>query len=105
MYLLSTPFIAAASRCHEESHLIYGPLESILLDQGFPVEYELDEFNPPHTGTTLSRLQLWLCDCDTKFRSDIQPFHHWATFSGDIHTSPPQQPGPHIHGRLHHSCP
>ena len=33
----------------------------ILLDQGFPVEYELDEFNPPHTGTTLSRLQLWLC--------------------------------------------
>ena len=40
---------------------IYGPLESVLIDQGFPVEYELDEFNPPHTGTTLSRLQLWLC--------------------------------------------
>ena len=56
-YLLLT----ATSRHHEESYLIYGPLESILLDQGFPVDYEFDEFNPPHTGTTLSRLQLWLC--------------------------------------------
>ena len=53
--------LAAASRHNEESHLIYGPLESILINQGFPVEYELDEFNMPHTGTTLSRLQLWLC--------------------------------------------
>ena len=53
--------LAAASRHHEESHLIYGPLESILIDQGFPFDYELDEFNPPHTGTTLSRLQFWLC--------------------------------------------
>ena len=34
-YLLSALFIAAASRHHEESHLICGPLESILLDQGF----------------------------------------------------------------------
>ena len=53
--------LAAVSRHHEESHLIYEPFESILIDQGFPVEYELDEFNMPHTGTTLSRLQLWLC--------------------------------------------
>ena len=60
-YLLSALFIAAASRHHEESHLIYGPLESILIDQGFPVEHELDEFNTPHTGTPISRLQLWLC--------------------------------------------
>ena len=52
---------AAASHHHEGSCLIYGPLASILLDQGFPVEYELDEFNTPHTGTTLSRLQYWLC--------------------------------------------
>ena len=51
----------AASQHYEECHLIYGPLESILIDQGFPVEYELDEFNTPHTGTTLSHLQLWLC--------------------------------------------
>ena len=50
--------LAEASRHHEESHLIYGPLESILIDQGFSVEYELDEFNTPHTGTILSRLQL-----------------------------------------------
>ena len=52
--------LAAASRHHEESHLVYGPLESILIDQGFPFEYELYEFNTSHTGTTLSRLQLWL---------------------------------------------
>ena len=58
-YLLSTRFIAAASQHHEESNLIYGPLESILLDQGFPVEYELDAFNPPYTGTPLSCLQLF----------------------------------------------
>ena len=32
-----------------------------LLDQGFPVEYELDEFNTPHTGTTLHHPQNWLC--------------------------------------------
>ena len=35
--------LAAASRHHEESHLIYRPLESVLLDQEFLVEYELDE--------------------------------------------------------------
>ena len=52
--LLSALLIAAASRIHEESHLINGPLESSLLDEGFPVEYELDEFNTPHTETTLS---------------------------------------------------
>ena len=56
MYLLSAPFIAAASQHHEESHLIYGPLESTLLNQGFPGEYELDAFNPPHTGTPSFRL-------------------------------------------------
>ena len=37
------------------------PLASILSDQGFLDEYELDEFNPPHTVTTLSLLQLWPC--------------------------------------------
>ena len=59
--LLSALLIAAASRIHEESHLIYGPLESSLLDQGFLIHIQLDEFNTPHTGTTLSPLQLWLC--------------------------------------------
>ena len=51
---------------HEESHLIQGPLESISLDRGFPVEYELDEFIQPHIGTPLSRLQLWLCRLQRK---------------------------------------
>ena len=75
-YLLSAPFIAAASQHHEESHLIYGPLGSILLDQGFPVDYELDEFNPPHTGITLRHLQNWLC----RLRRKI-PLRHPATSS------------------------
>ena len=60
-YLLSALLLAAASWHHEESHLIYGPLESILLDHGFPVDYESDKFNLPHTGTTLHHLQNWLC--------------------------------------------
>ena len=75
--LLSTLlFLAAPSRHNEESHLVYGPLESILLDQGFPVDYELDEFNPPHTETTLSCLQLWLCQLRRKI-----PLRHPTTSS------------------------
>ena len=50
-YFLSAPFLAAEAQHHEKSHLIYRPLESTLLDQGFPVEHELDAWNPPHTGT------------------------------------------------------
>ena len=46
---------------HAESHLIYGPLEYTLFDQGFPVEYELDAWNQLHLGTPLCRLQLLLC--------------------------------------------
>ena len=52
-YLLSTPFIAAESQRHDESRQIY-------LDQGFPVEHELDAFNQPLTGTPLCRLSLLL---------------------------------------------
>ena len=37
------------------------------LDQGIPVEYELDTFNTPHTGTTLGHPQNWLCRCDALF--------------------------------------
>ena len=37
------------------------PLRLFILDQGFPVEYELDKFNTPHTGTTLRHLQNWQC--------------------------------------------
>ena len=37
------------------------PLRLFLLDQGFPVEYESDKFNTPHTGTTLHYPQNWLC--------------------------------------------
>ena len=37
------------------------PLRLFLLDQGIPVEYELDKFNTPHTWTTLRHPQHWLC--------------------------------------------
>ena len=55
-YFLFVPFIAAESQHHEESHLIYGSFGSNLLDQGFPVEHELDACNPPLTGTLLCHL-------------------------------------------------
>ena len=54
-YFLSTPFIAAEAQHHEESLLIYEPLESTLLDQRFTIEHELDARNPPHTRTPLCR--------------------------------------------------
>ena len=37
------------------------PLRLFLIYQGIPVEYELDKFNTPHTGTTLRHPQNWLC--------------------------------------------
>ena len=39
-YFLSAPFIGAESQNNVESRQIYGPFESTLLDQGFPVEHE-----------------------------------------------------------------
>ena len=50
------------------------PLRLFLLDQGFPVEYELDKFNTPHTETTLRHLQNWLY----RLRCRI-PLRHLAT--------------------------
>ena len=48
-------------------------LRLFLLDQGFPVEYELDKFNTLHTGTTLRHpptpKKIGYVDCDDKFRS------------------------------------
>ena len=60
--------IAAAAWTHGGTYLIYGFLAPIS-DQGIPVEYELDIFNTPHTGTTLCHPQNWLCRCDALFRS------------------------------------
>ena len=50
------------------------PLRLFHLDQGIPVEYELDKFNTPHTGTILFHLQNWLC----RLRCLI-PLRHPAT--------------------------
>ena len=81
MYLLSVHFIAAASQNDEESYLIYGPLESTLLDQGFPVEYELDALKTPHRNTFISPLSLAMSTATRKNRSDIQLFYRpRATF-------------------------
>ena len=96
---------AAASHHHEESHLIYGPLASIFLDQWFPVEYELDELNTSHTGTTFSHLQCWLCHLRCKI-----PLWHKATSSmGSIFWRHSRfslkQPEPQTHGDYNHFCP
>ena len=54
------------------------------LDQGFLVEYGLDIFNMPHTGTILRHSQNWLCQL-----RDRIPLRRLATstFSGDTHAS------------------
>ena len=75
------------------------PLRLFLLDQGIPVEYELDKFNTPHTGTTLFHSQNWLC----RSRCLI-PLRHLATTSplGNIfwrHSRfSPKQPETQTHG-------
>ena len=53
---IHAPFIAGEAQHHVESRITYGPFESTLLDQGFPIKHELDAFNPPLTGTLLCRL-------------------------------------------------
>ena len=74
------------------------PLRLFLLDQGFPVEYELDEFNTPHTRTTLCHPQNWLC----RLRCKI-PLRHLITLPlGNIFWRHsrffPKQPEPQTHG-------
>ena len=57
---------AAASHQHEENRLLYGPLASILLDQGFSVEYESD-----HTQEQLLvASRIGYVDYDAKFCSN-----------------------------------
>ena len=76
-------------------------LRLFLLDQGFPVENELDEFNTLHTGTTLRHPQNWLCQlrCRITLRHLvlISPlgniFWRHAPFS-------PKQPEPRSHGNF-----
>ena len=100
MYFLSVPFIAAESQHHSESHLIYGPFESTLLDQGFPVEHELyayrNTFMSPLTFALSTAMRNY-----TQTPSYLIPGH--ASFL--LYASLLQQPGPYIYGWLHHSCP
>ena len=57
--------------------------------QGIPVEYKLDTFNMPRTGTTLCHPQNWLCRCDAQLSSRHlalnSPLGH---FNGDNVHSP-----------------
>ena len=64
-------------------------LRLFLLDQGIPVEYELDKFNTPHTGTTFRHPQNWLC----RLRCRIS-LRHLATTSplGNIFWRPRASP-------------
>ena len=61
--------------------------------QGIPVEYKLDTFNMPRTGTTLCHPQNWLCRFDAQLSSRHLalnlPLGH---FNGDnAHSSPDAQ--------------
>ena len=58
-----------------------------------------------HKNTFMSPLTFAMSTATRKNRTDIQLPHPWATLSGDFHSSLLQQPGPHIYGWLHHSCP
>ena len=74
-------------------------LRLFLLDQGFPVEYELDKVNTPHRNNFTSPPQNWLC----RLRCRI-PLRHLATTSplGNIfwrHSRfSPKQPEPQTNG-------
>ena len=67
-------------------------------------EYELDEFNLPHTGTTLRHPQNWLGQLRCKI-----PLQHLASsslgniFWGHSHFSP-KQPEPQTHRLLQRPC-
>ena len=91
---------AAAAYHHEGSCLVYGPLASILLDQGFPVEYELDKFNTPHIGTTLRHPQNWLCRLLRRQATSPMGNIFWrhSRFS-------PKQPEQQTHGDYKRFCP
>ena len=73
-------------------------LRLFLLDQGIPVEYELDKFNTPHTGTTLRHPQNWLC----RLRCRITLRHLATSPLGNIfwrHSRfSPKQPETQTHG-------
>ena len=73
------------------------PLRLFLLDLGIPVEYELDKFNSPHTGTTLFHPKNWLC----RLRCLI-PFRHLATTLplGNIFWRPHASPRNHQKHKL-----
>ena len=74
------------------------PLRLFLSDQGFPVEYELDEFNTPHIGTTLRHPKNWLC----RLRCRISLRHLATSPLGNIfwrHSRfSPKQIEPQTHG-------
>ena len=73
--------ITAAAWTHEGTYLIYGFLASIfLLDQGIPVEYELDTFNTPPQEQLYVTPKIGYVDAMPYFRSRhlalISPLGH-----------------------------
>ena len=75
--------------------------------QGIPVEYKLDTFNMPHTGTTLCHPKIGYVNAMLLFRSRHlainSPLGH---FNGDNAYSPPQKYQTHeTHGDIQSSFP
>ena len=75
--------------------------------QGIPVEYKLDTFNMPHTGTTLCHPKIGYVNAMLLFHSQHlainSPLGH---FNGDNAYSPPQKYQTHkTHGDIQSSFP
>ena len=65
------------------------PLRLFLLDQGIPVEYELDKFNTPHTGTTLFHpRKLAMSIMMSNSAPALATTSPLGNIFGDIHASP-----------------
>ena len=72
----------------------------------FPVEYELNEFNTPHTGTTLLHPQNWLCQLRCKILLwCLETTSPLGNIFWRHSCSSPKQPELQTHGDYNHFCP
>ena len=72
--------------------------------QGIPVEYELDAFSMPSTGTTSCHPKNWLCRSERNSALDtLVPFSPLVHINGDNADSPPKIPDTKLHGDSKHN--
>ena len=72
--------------------------------QGIPVEYELDAFSMPSTGTTSCHPKKWLCRSERN--STLDTLAHISLLvhiNGDNTYSPPKIPDTKLHGDSKHN--